>query len=541
MNFKIISMNKIFSLILTAWLISFSVSAQYDYEFHIKGAENQTIYMANYYGAQTYYNDTTQADAKGVARFKGEGVKPGGIYLIVLGDKQTYFEVVINEPKVVMMTSATNPVKDMVVKVSDENKAFYSYMRFVTEVQETIKSLNEQNATATKEQKVEINAKLDEEKKQAEIFKANYLKTNSTLFAAKVLSTSDEITVPEFKDAEGNPDDKKRFAYYKSHYFDNVDLSDDRLLRTPVLNRKIDTYIQKLTPQIPDSICEAVMYMTNQTNDSSLMYKYIVQYATNTYQSSDIMGMDAVFVCMAENYYTKGKAYWVEEEPLKEIIDQYNVRKNLIIGKKAENIILQDTSGNWRSMYDIDAKYTILIFWAPDCGHCKKEMPKLKAFYDEYKTKGVEVYSVSTEYENEEGPGFIKKNGFTWIDVSDSPELGQNAAKYIAGGYTTLNSLKFRDYWDLFSTPQFYILDENKVIIAKRINSEQIPGFIENYEKNQKRRAEAASGDEQERAVKTTKPAPVESKESEPKKEEVPAENQDKPAKKQRSKKSKSN
>jgi thiol-disulfide isomerase/thioredoxin len=382
-----------------------------------------------------------------------------------------------------MSTTFENPVENMVVNVSDENKAFYKYLLYVTKTQKEIQDLKSQrDAAKDPKEKEKIAAQILEKQEAGLRFKAQYLEENKDLFAAKVLRTSDDVNVPEFKDEEGNMDDKKRFAYYHDHFWDNVDLMDDRLLYTPVLNQKISTYIEKLTPQIPDSICAAINFLTNKTTDTSLIYKYIIQYSTNTYEKSDIMGMDAVFVCIAEDYYSQGKAFWLDEEKNQEIVDMYNTRKNLIVGIKAENIILPDVEGNWHSLYDVKAKYTYLVFWDPNCGHCKKEMPKLKELYATWKDKGLEVYAVSTEFDNKDWPKFIKDNGFEWIDVSDTPEINKNALKYIQEGKTTLNSLNFRDYWDLYSTPQFYILDENKVIIGKKIGAEQFPDFIESYE-----------------------------------------------------------
>jgi thiol-disulfide isomerase/thioredoxin len=479
-------------LLITVFVFTISAYAQHDFTFKIKGIADTTIYLANYFGGKMYFNDTTVADANGIVRFRGDESKPGGIYAVIFPDNKTYFQVVVNESKIVMETTVNDPEGNMVVKVSEENKAFYEYLKFVTGVQGRMGELsNEKKKDGADQEKIDVQIKVEQEK--AEKFKAAYLKKNQNLFAAKVLNTSDEINVPEFMKEDGTKDDKKRFVYYHDHYFDNVDLKDDRLLRTPVLNQKIETYLKKLTPQVPDSICVAVQDLTNRTaSDTSLMYKYIVQYATNTFEKSDIMGMDAVFVCIAENYYAKDKAWWVEDDKLDEILKMYNTRKNLVIGKKADNIVLMDVDSNWKALYDIKAKYTVVVFWDPNCGHCKKEMPKLQEFYAENKSKGVEVFSVSTEFDNKDWPAYIKEQGYTWIDVSDNPEINKNAHKHILEGKTTLNSLNFRDYWDIFSTPQFYLLDENKVIIAKKINAEQMPDFIQQYETRKAAEAEEA-------------------------------------------------
>lgn len=476
-------MKKVFFTLLTLG-ITLGAFAQHDFTFKISGIADTNVYLANYYGGKLYYNDTARVDDNGIAKFVGSESKPGGIYAVILPDNQTYFQVVVNEPKIVMETKSVNPEGNMVVKVSKENKAFYEYLNFVMGVQKNMTALN--NKKSAEEADIEkLNLEISATQAEAEKFKANYLDKNKDLFAAKVLRSSDEVNVPEYKLEDGSSDDKKRFQYYHDHYFDNIDLKDDRLIRTPVINSKIETYLTKLTAQTPDSICKEINFLLNQVADSSLMYKYIVQFSTNHFEKSEIMGMDAVFVCIAESVYSKGKAWWLSDEQLVDIMKLYNTRKNLTVGTKADNIILMDVDSNWKSLYDIDSKYTVLIFWAPDCGHCKKEMPKLKAFYDENKSRGVEVYAVSTEFENEEWPEFIKEKGFDWIDVSDNPEINKNAQEYILGGKTTLNSLNFRDFWDVYSTPQLYLLDADKKIIAKKLNSEQLGEFIEKYEKRE--------------------------------------------------------
>ncbi|MGG2383084.1 TlpA family protein disulfide reductase, partial [Salmonella enterica] len=56
---------------------------------------------------------------------------------------------------------------------------------------------------------------------------------------------------------------------------------------------------------------------------------------------------------------------------------------------------------------------------------------------------------------------FIRTNNLDWINVAD-PYRQNN----------------FRYEWDIQSTPQIYILDQNKNIRAKRIGAEQIEDFI---------------------------------------------------------------
>jgi len=173
-------------------------------------------------------------------------------------------------------------------------------------------------------------------------------------------------------------------------------------------------------------------------------------------------------------------SFWMDNDKAMEVCDKASKQEPLLIGKKAPRIILPDTTEiNWIDLYEVEADYTILYFWRPDCGHCKTETPKMKEFYDEYKEKGIEVYSVNTSLKNEEWKKFIKDNDLNWINVSDNPEVNKNALKYIRGGKTTLESLNFRTTYDIFSTPQLYVLDKDKVIIAKKLDTEGMRKYFE--------------------------------------------------------------
>ncbi|HEX3007396.1 MAG TPA: TlpA disulfide reductase family protein, partial [Bacteroidales bacterium] len=108
---------------------------------------------------------------------------------------------------------------------------------------------------------------------------------------------------------------------------------------------------------------------------------------------------------------------------------------------------------------------TVLAFWEADCSHCKKAIPELHTIYEELKDKGVQVLAVHT-LSSVEG----KRK---WIDFVNEHSLGDWVNAW------SPYSLEFRDIYDVYSTPVILVLDENKKIIAKRINPEQIKGIIE--------------------------------------------------------------
>ncbi|MCK6650289.1 MAG: thioredoxin family protein, partial [Bacteroidia bacterium] len=89
------------------------------------------------------------------------------------------------------------------------------------------------------------------------------------------------------------------------------------------------------------------------------------------------------------------------------------------------------------------------------------------------KAKGVQVYAIETEDKPDEWKKFIKENKLNWINVCEPDEYKRAVTKKI---------------YDIYSTPVIYLLDENKIIKAKRIDSEQIANIIEMLDKEKEKK-----------------------------------------------------
>lgn len=453
-----------------------NVSAQEGYQVKVKvaGVRDSMCYLANYFGDKQYLKDSCLADAQGSFVFKGKEKLGGGIYLVVIPGKR-YFEVLIDkEQNFSLETDTVDFVKHMKIKGSQENTVFYDYLKFIGEKSKAIEPLRAEYESVKSDP-----AKSEDVKKRMAVidssvitYKDAFMKNNPDFLLTKVFKVTEEVKMPEIpKKADGSLDSLFMYNYYKAHFFDNIDLKDDRLLRTPVFHPKLEQYFKKLTLQMPDSINKEADQIIAQLNPGSEMFKYVVWWVTNTYETSNIMGMDAVFVHMVEKYYTKEKAFWVDDAQLYKIQDRARVLKPILVGTKVKNIVLNDSLGRPHSLYDVKSKYTILYFWDPDCGHCQKITPKLKESYDKIKSKGVQVFAVCTEVEIDKWKKFIREKDLNWINVAD-PELHNN----------------FRHDFDITTTPQIFLLDENKNIIAKKIEVDTMNDILEKKFEEEKKK-----------------------------------------------------
>jgi thiol-disulfide isomerase/thioredoxin len=442
----------------------------YHLKFKITGLRDSLVYLANHYGDKQYLKDSVHVDAAGRFSFSGKEKLAGGIYLIVLPGKK-YFEILVDKNQHFLVeTDVDDPSTKMSVTGSPDNTKFYQYLNFIKGQHKRTEPLKIQltelkdDHAREKEIKDQL-ARIDKEVKE---YQSKLIAENPKSLVSVILKTTSEPEMPETPLLEnGKKDSVWAFNYYKTHYFDNVDFSDERLLYSPLIYSKVNQYIKNLTVQLPDSINAAADYIIAKARVNKEMFKYVVHFITYTYETSTYMGMDAVFVHMAEKYYSPDQAFWMDEAQLFKVKDRASIIKPLLIGKKAPSLMLQDTVGSNKPLYDVKSEYTILYFWDPDCGHCKKVTPLLKDYYNKMKGKGIEVYAVYCEVEEDKWKKYINENQLKWLNVWDSTKKFQ-----------------YKRTYDISSTPVAYLLDKNKEIIAKKLSVEQIEEFIESRSGN---------------------------------------------------------
>lgn len=450
----------------------------------ITGLQDSTVMLAYYFGGKQYATDTAVV-TNGKFTFEGEKELKGGMYLVVLSESR-YFDIIVSEQHFSFTTKTDDLVGAMTFKNSKENPVFYKYLNFITNMQKEVTPLRKQLETAEGENKKALQDKASEVDKKVKEFQSNFTENNSDKFFTKILKASTEPVIPESPlDSLGNPDKTFPYRFYKKHFLDNIDFSDERMLRTRVFYSKMDQYLDKLTAKHPDSINLSADVLVEHARANSDIFQYVVSYITSTYERSKIMGMDAVFVHMVENYYITKQCDWVDSTQLVKIADRAQKIAPNLIGRKASEFLdfygrpfMKDTSGVLHTLQEVNSEYTVLVFFGPTCGHCKKEIPKIKYDVDSLTSAGYDIktFAVATEFDKKEWKKFINNQKIgDWTNVADinHDEEGNPVA-----------SSDWRDKYDIYSTPVIYLLDKDQKIIAKRITHTQIVEIISRLERN---------------------------------------------------------
>ncbi|MBK8557541.1 MAG: DUF5106 domain-containing protein [Lewinellaceae bacterium] len=341
------------------------------------------LLLGYHFGDKQYVKDTVDIGADGYFTFSSDTLLECGVYLLVMKPDNSFIQVILpaDDQDFTLTTDAKDPVGKMKVKGSEENALFYDYMRYLNDRRpeaDSIKALlTERKGIAA--DSIRLSKALEDIDVNVKKYQANLLAKQSNMLFAKVINASIEPEVPLFK-GEEKAVQRQRYYYYRDHFFDNISLTDDCLIRSPVLFQKVDQFINKVTPQHPDSLNLAIDNLLGKMGPSSEAYKFFLIHFLNYYAKSNIVGMDAVYVHIAKNYYCVGKAPWTNAEDLEKICDNANRLEPILIGKIAPNITVKDKGDKPLSLWDIDADYTILFFWDPECSHCKKAAPFMVDF-----------------------------------------------------------------------------------------------------------------------------------------------------------------
>lgn len=454
----------------------------YRVQLKMTDVKDSLVYLVHYYGKgrpTIFITDSVKLDHNGVATFNSTDTAfCGGIYIILIADKErTNFEFLLNRGDDISITATKSKLPDGVkFKNSPENERFQAYVDYLkgfsSEQDKLKEELKEAKTTADTEV---VRKKSIASSKKLTAYRRQYVKEHPGSLLSVIFNAMETPEIPEgthYLEDGKTKDSTYAYRYYKAHYWDGVNFQDDRLIFTPLYDPRIEEYMTKLVVPAIDSMekeCDMLLKKTRGTKD---FFHYTLWWLTHNVENSKVMGMDEVFVYLVENYYMKGDAFWLSNEDLQKYIKRAMDIAPNVIGNVSPEIKLPNIATKKdESMSAMKAKYTLIVFYSPNCGHCQHEMPSLDSLYEAVlKQKGVKVFSVATEGEEKAITDFISKHKIdNWTNTWDPNHTSDYHSKF-----------------DVYSTPTIYLLDEKKIIRGKRLDHSNIGSVVEMLEKKAK-------------------------------------------------------
>lgn len=448
----------------------------YKISFQPKGATDGTkFYLGQHFRDKFILHDSATV-TNGTFVFQGKQKLNRGVYALVDSQKKGVFDFMVDDSQIFTIAyDEKHSATSMKATGSKNCQAMFDYMAKIDygnvkakEIQELGKTDKAKAETQMEELRTEMNSYLD-----------NFKKSSSNTLFGKIMNSTESVKVPETLPEGSSETNLQNWQaiYYRTHYWDNVNLKDHSLIYTPQLFDKMNLYFfGVLYYQDADTITKYAYQVLDKVVDDSTMLRYFLDFIVPKYEhATKMIGWDQVFVNITEHYYLSNKCPWSTEA------DRYSRRNTVeylkpsLIGQPGIELLIPDSNqspdpNQWISSHYFPERYVILWFWDPDCNHCKTQSEELKQLYNKMKQEGnkrFEVYAIGYEADVPKWKRTFVERQYPFVNVG-----GSNV------------NVDYQAAYNVHGAPTMIILDcDRQIILNKTIQTNSILPFLDQYEK----------------------------------------------------------
>lgn len=237
------------------------------------------------------------------------------------------------------------------------------------------------------------------------------------------------------------------------HFWDKFDMKDSAQVKSPDIGeQKLADFIGLLS-KTPDSAMrdKAVDLMLDKAKSNRPSFDHFVQlYEHYLYDGNSPMRNDSIYESVLRHLIKTDLLSDLEKEAYRPI---YKLVRRNKVGQLAEDFNYELASGTKQKLSQTKAKYTFLIFYDPDCSHCKETIHQLRdtpQLLQLFAQRQVQVLAIDP-----------------WGDRSRWKDYQSELSDQWINGFDSDSKILSFNLYDLKASPTIYLLDENKKVILK--------------------------------------------------------------------------
>ena len=399
------------------------------------------------YGENRYARDTSFTNGDGVAVFESVDQLTGGVFLIYLTNKKAFEFLLTDENTFSLSVDTADIMGSIAFTGSKENMGYYDFLKKYkfNEYQMEVLQKKLQRKNLRQDSISILRNLIGSYQGQLLKFKKQTVEKNPNTFVADLIRASMSVAAP------ASLAGKAKATFLKKHYLDNINFSNDKLAYSNVLYINYTNYINDYGFPETDSVIACCDTILQRSSASKEVFKWSLYFLGNSFERSSVDGQDKIFVHLVEQYYKKDRCWWLTQEQLTKIYKRSEAFKRVFVGSVCPDFTATDSSGKSINLHAQINKTTILVFWSYDCKHCVEEMPKLSIWLKKHQEINlVTACLLPDEDEWKEKLKTFKLPGTHLIDES-------GRANYL-------------ELYSIYSTPQMFVLNKDKKIVAKYIS-----------------------------------------------------------------------
>ena len=445
-------------LLLIMLMLPLLAVAKPGYKFTLQIDNNRdTMMLLGYYYAESLrILDTAYNNGHGKYVFEGDRELLPGLYFFN-NQKGQYVDFVVyhEKPNFKFHTDQRDWQRNMEVKGSKQNTVFFNFHRASEKIYEEMENAKGEMDDSS------YGAYRRRQYLRLDSIRLAFVESNPDAMVSRMMmATKDPAAPPD--SLQGND----RYFWFMHHYFDNMPLDDDFLVRTPksVFYQRVADYIDKHMQGLPPAaIIPLLDSLMDRAEPSPEVFKWLVHTTTEKFLQSNVMVYDEVYVHMVQRYYATGKAFWMSPSGIDHEVERATKWERLLVGREAPELILFDTLHRPASLHHMPGRYTLLLFWSPTCGHCREIIPAIYKVFDRV-ADSLNITAFAILSEPDEGTVVKWKKFLADHHMTNPRWINLNGAEA---------NVDWREVYDIQTTPQIYLVEnETHKFVAKKLSAE---------------------------------------------------------------------
>ena len=347
----------------------FCISANaYRIEIYNPAIANMPVFLAGYYGDQASVIDSVATDAGGKAVFERNDYLCTGMYSLVAPGKLSYdFLLDVGQQlRIEWMTTG-----DVRIEGDEPTAAWASYQAWAASYPEK--------------------TQLEERRRQI-------ISQYPGTFLAAYLTALQPVELPDTEISGDISQLMRRYRYRRLHFFDNMPLSDVRLLRTPLYHETIHYYLTRFVTQQTDSLIHIAYRMLEQASGNCETFFYVSDFLLDFSLRNKINDVNKLHNFVNRNrdmLGAKGQSMLSNRSN----INYFKIPDEKSFQNRLENMPLTDINGQSFQLQTIRNKFRILYFWQNNYPRCIADAARWQTVLNRYANKSCSGIAVNVKYD----------------------------------------------------------------------------------------------------------------------------------------------
>ena len=254
-------------------------------------------------------------------------------------------------------------------------------------------------------------------------------------------------------------------------FWDTYDFTDTiRLSSSATTERMLVDYLSQLSELTQERACENIRRLVLKTKVNKVVNRWFLQRLEHhLYEPDSSLRNDSYYISVLEEVLTSGHLDGMMR--IRPLYQLKMLKKNRI-GIKAADFTFILSTGEFQKLWDISAKYTLLLFYDPDCIYCRQSMMELSESsvinsflqHSGLSLSQLALVTICTEGEMDAWKEYQQSLPSVWIN-----------------GYDVRKVLTEKELYFLRSLPSIYLLGEDKQVLLKEPSSiGEVTGYLLN-------------------------------------------------------------